>query len=137
MMEKNAASRGLAAEILGMGHFAVFGASDREDDVGCRIVNRLKKAGYKAYPINPRIAEIGSMRCYGTLDELPVVPQVIVVALPPEPALEVIKSGVAHGVRRFWIQPEAGSDDVLTYVSENGLSVVHSQCLHDELGKRS
>jgi len=130
-MEKN------VQEFLKLKHFAVFGASDKHEAMGYKLVHRLARRGYKVYPINPRIAKIDGMRCFGTLDEIPTLPQVIVVSVAPEPALEVLKSGVSHGVRRFWIQPESESDDVLTYVGENGLIVVHSQCLFQELGKRS
>ena len=120
-----------------MKQFALFGVSEDREQIGFKILKRLARAGCQAYPINPRIASIASMRCYGTLDELDVVPQVIVIALAPEPTLEVMKAGAAHGVRRFWIQPGSESDDVQTYVSENGLSAVLCECLYHWLGKRS
>ncbi|NQU43652.1 CoA-binding protein [bacterium] len=123
-------------EFLSLRDFAVFGASDQRDQAGYRLVRSLGQSGYHVYPINPRIASIGAMRCYGTLDELPVVPQVLVIALPPESAYEVVKSGMAHGVRRFWIQPESRSADLLTLIDENGLAAVHSECLLSELSKR-
>ncbi|MBN1865744.1 CoA-binding protein [Candidatus Sumerlaeota bacterium] len=121
-------------EFLKLKSFAVFGASDSHDCSGYRIVQQLAKKGYTVYPINPRIAKIGSMKCYGTLDELPVVPQIVVINLPPGPALEVMKSGLVHGVRRFWLQPGSESDSVLTFPSENGLQTVHSRCLYKCLG---
>ena len=130
-MEKN------VEEFLKMKHWAVFGASDKVEHPGYKVVRRLAKKGYRVYPVNPRIAKIGSMRCYGNLDELPGPPQLIVIAVRPEAALEVLKAGVAHGVRRFWIQPGSESDEVLTYVSENGLAAVHSECILDELARRS
>ncbi len=123
------------AEFLKMKQFAVFGASGQRDLDGYKIIKKLSKTGYKTYPVNPRIASIGSMRCYGTLDELPVVPQVIVIALPPEATLEVLKSGVLHGVRRYWIQPGSESDDVQTYISEHGLPAVVSECICQWLTK--
>lgn len=130
-MEKN------INEFLKLKHFAIFGASDKHESMSYKLVRRLAKKGYRVYPVNPRIAKIDTMRCFGTLDEIPTLPQVIVVMTPPEPSLEVLKSGVGHGVRRFWIQPGSESDDVLTYASENGLVVVHSECLFHELGKHS
>ena len=63
------------------------------------------------------------------------MPQVIVIALSPESTLEVLKSAVMHGVRRFWIQPGSESDDVLTYISEHGLPAVVSECLCQRLSK--
>ena len=121
-------------EFLKMKTFAVFGASDQRDCIGYKIVHQLAKKGYDVFPINPRIAKIGSMRCYGTLDELPSVPQVVVINLPPGPALEVMKSSLLHGIRRFWLQPGSESDSVLTFPSENGLVTVHSRCLYQQLG---
>ena len=115
------------AEFLAMKQFAIFGASEQREFDGYKIIKKLAKKGYKPYPVNPRMASIGKMRCFGNLGELPIVPQVIVIALPPEAALEVLKAGVSHGVRRFWIQPGSESDDVQTYISEHGLSAVLSE----------
>jgi predicted CoA-binding protein len=125
------------AEFLKQERFAVFGVCNRTDHPGYKILKRLKRRGYKTYPVNPRFARVGSMRCYGTLDELPTVPQVVVVTdVPPESVLEIMRSSVTHGVRRFWIEPASESDEVLTYVSENGLAAVHSASLCEELSKR-
>lgn len=131
MIEKN------ITDFLKMKNFAVFGASNNQEHPGYKLVQRMAKRGFKVYPINPRIAKIGSMRCYGNLDELPSVPQVIVTALPPEPTLEVLKTGMAHGVRRYWIQPGSESDSVLNFLSENGLTAVYSECLYNELGRHT
>lgn len=108
-------------DFLEQTHIAVFGASDKKTHAGYKIVHRLKKRGYKVYPVNPRIARVGTMRCYGTLDEIPGQPQGILVNLGPEAALEIVRSGLAHGVRRYWIEPDSVSDELLTLLSENGL----------------
>lgn len=128
-------SEEIIADFLQMKQFAVFGASEEHGQDGYRLVQSLANSGYQTYPVNPRIAKIGKMRCYGNLDELPAVPQVIAIALPPEAALEVLKSGVMHGVRRFWIQPGSESDAVLTFLSEHGLHAVVGECLCQRLGK--
>ena len=122
-------------EFLALKHFAVFGASDREHDMGHQVLKRIASSGRKAYPVNPRIARIGPMLCYGTLDEIPVLPQVVVVALPPGPALEVLKSAFLHGVKRFWMQPGSESGAALTFISDNGLTAVCEHCLCEELEK--
>ena len=125
------------AEFLEQKQFAVFGASEEPDCSGHRLVQLLAQAGYDTYPVNPRMARIDSMPCYGNLDELDLVPQVIAVALPPEATLEVLRCGLAHGVRRFWIQPGSESDAVRAFVAENGLSAVFHECLCERLGAGS
>ena len=127
------------ADFLQTRQFAVFGASDKPNSEGLKIVQRLVKAGFQTFPVNPRIAKIGSMRCYGNLDEVPVTPMVVLVKLQPDYTLEVLRSSVAHGVRRFWIEPGSDSDDVLTYISEHGLSAVTGVSIVERLaaGKKS
>ena len=123
------------AEFLDQNQFAVFGATEEHGLIGYKIVKRLEEEGYETYPINPRIALIDSMRCFGNLDELDIVPQVIAIALPPESTLEILRCGFAHGVRRFWIQPGSESDSVCSFVDEHGLSAVFHECLYQRLGK--
>ncbi len=126
----------IISEFLGLEHFAIFGACEDRGKIGYKILKRLARAGYQVYPINPRVAAIGPMRCYGNLDDTPEIPQVIVVALPPEYVMPVLQSAADHGVRRVWIQPGSESNDALTYASENGFSTVVDKCLYERLGKR-
>lgn len=125
------------AEFLDQKQFAVFGATEEPDMIGYKIVKRLEEEGYEVYPINPRIAAIDSKRCFGNLDEMDVVPQVVAIALAPEATLEILKCGFAHGVRRFWIQPGSESDSARWFVDEHGLSAVFHECLYERLGKHS
>ena len=125
-----------AIEFLALEHFAVFGACEERGNLGYKIVKRLDRAGYQVYPINPRIAKIGVRRCYGNLDDTPETPQVVVLSIPPEYVVPILKSASDHGIRRFWIQPGSESTDALAYISANGFSVVAEQCLYERLGKR-
>lgn len=120
---------------LQMKAVAVFGASSDKDSEGFKLVKKLARAKFSVYPINPRIAKVGTMRCFGTLDDLAGTPQMLVISLIPEATLEVLKVGSSHGVRHFWIQPGAESDEVLTYISEHGLHAMTYENLLDHLGK--
>ncbi len=122
-------------EFLENSQIAVFGASDKKTHIGYKIVQKLNKAGYKVFPINPRIVKIGTQRCYGTLDELPSSPQGVVVTLAPEAALEVVRVSLAHGIRRFWIEPMSVSDELMVFLGDRGISAVHSLEIIEALKK--
>ena len=122
-------------EFLEHTHIAVFGVSDKKNHIGYKILQKLSKAGYKVFPINPRIAKIGTQRCYGTLDEIPATPQGIVVTLAPEAAIEVVKVSLAHGIRRFWIEPMSVSDELLVFLGDRGINAVHSLEIIEALKK--
>ena len=44
--------------------FAVIGVSKNPEKYGHQIYQKLKKEGYKVYPINPNVSEILGNKCY-------------------------------------------------------------------------
>jgi acetyl-CoA synthetase (ADP-forming) len=62
---------------------AVIGAGATSDKVGHAIVDSIVTGGFQGpiYPIHPRHSEILGLRVYKDLDELPEIPDLVVVAL--------------------------------------------------------
>src|SRR3977135_541812 len=51
------------------------------------------------WPVNPNYREIAGQRCYGSLQELPQVPDCVVVSVPAQAVLEVVADAAAAGIR--------------------------------------
>ena len=104
--------------------WAVVGATNNKDKFGCRIYKRLLKAGYEVYPVNPGIAEIDGAKCYATIADLPVIPDVVNIIVPSKIAVEIVKEAAEKGVKIVWLQPGSDKPEVVQAASEAGLEVI-------------
>lgn len=104
--------------------WAVVGATNNKDKFGCKIYKRLVKAGYEVYPVNPGIVEIDGAKCYATLADLPVVPDVVNIVVPSKIAVGTIKEAAEKGVKIVWLQPGSDKPEVVQAAREAGLEVI-------------
>ena len=115
--------------------WAVVGATGNKDKFGCKIYNRLLKAGYEVYPVNPGLADIDGAKCYAKLEDLPVVPEVVNIVVPAKVAVEVVKEAAEKGVKTVWLQPGSDKPAVVQAAKEAGMRVVEA-CVLTELCKK-
>ncbi|MGH9108414.1 MAG: acetate--CoA ligase family protein [Acidimicrobiales bacterium] len=80
---------------------AVVGASDDPDKIGGRPIRYLQQFGYSGaiYPVNPSRVLVQGVLAYSDLDLLPSVPEVAVIALPGQAAVDAVERCAALGVR--------------------------------------
>ena len=109
--------------------FAVIGVSKDPKKYGNKAYKDLKSAGYEVYPINPRVDKIDDEECYGSLEDLPRIPDVINLVVPPEITEKVVKKAIKLGVKRIWMQPGSESKEIIDYCKENGVTVLHDMCI--------
>ncbi|MEA3405235.1 MAG: bifunctional acetate--CoA ligase family protein/GNAT family N-acetyltransferase [Pseudomonadota bacterium] len=83
---------------------AVFGASERPESVGGNAFSNLLKAGFKGaiYPINPKHETVQDQVCYPSIEALPIIPDLVVIATPARTIPAIIQAcgeqGVPHAV---------------------------------------
>jgi acyl-CoA synthetase (NDP forming) len=80
---------------------AVIGASENPDKIGGRPLFYLSKFGYKGkvYPINPNRSKAQAYKAYPSLDALPEAPEVAIIAVPGDMAVEAVDACAARGVK--------------------------------------
>jgi acyl-CoA synthetase (NDP forming) len=80
---------------------AVIGASENVHKIGGRPIHFMQRFGYrgKLYPINPKRAEVQGLPTFPHLRDLPEVPEVVIIAVPGEAALEAVRDSMAAGVK--------------------------------------
>jgi len=80
---------------------AVIGASRRAGSVGAVLARNLFAGGFDGpvMPVNPKAQSIGSTLAYGSIAELPVVPDLAVIATPPATVPGLIAELGARGTR--------------------------------------
>jgi acyl-CoA synthetase (NDP forming) len=80
---------------------AVIGASTNPNKIGGRPIAYMGRFGYKGaiYPINPNSPEVQGHKSYPDLKSLPEAPDLAVVAVPGDAAVEAVAACAARGVK--------------------------------------
>jgi acetyl coenzyme A synthetase (ADP forming)-like protein len=80
---------------------AVVGASRDPASLGRRILEALLQNRFQGpvYPVNPRAPEVGGIRAYPSVRDLPEPVDLAVIAVPREAVLSVVDDCAARGVR--------------------------------------
>jgi acetyl coenzyme A synthetase (ADP forming)-like protein len=82
---------------------AVIGASRKEGSLGRVFFDNLHKFQYtgQIYPVNPQTNEISGIKCYHAIEALPEVPEVAVILVRKELALEAARSCGKFGIKNI------------------------------------
>ncbi|KLU62890.1 CoA binding domain protein [Peptococcaceae bacterium CEB3] len=116
-------------EFLNHPVWAVIGVSLDPAKYGNKVYFQLKKAGYTVYGVNPKLQEIEGERIYPNLAALPVKPDSVSVVVPPKATEQVVQDCITLGIKRVWMQPGSESAEAIRQGGENGLDVIHDQCV--------
>src|SRR2546423_1577576 len=117
---------------------ALIGASPRQNSVGRAILENVRKAGFKGDfgLVNARYTDVGGVAAVRSLDQLPFVPELVIITTPPAaiPGLIdkagrlgaagalMITSGLGHGAGSL---AEAAEQAAQKY----GMRLVGPNCL--------
>jgi len=80
---------------------AVIGASENPNKIGGRPIAYLSRFGFRGevYPINPARETVQGLHAFAGLSALPAVPEVAVIAVPGQRAVDAVAECAAAGVR--------------------------------------
>ena len=108
--------------------WAVVGASNDRSKFGNRIYRDLRAAGYTVYAIHPSESTVEGDPAYPALSDLPEVPAVVDVVVPSWIGQRIAKDAAELGIRYFWLQPGAESEELIANAESMGLEVIHNAC---------
>lgn len=92
------------AKLLEPRTIAVVGASDQPGNLGGRAVALLAKFAFPGdvWPVNSRRTNVGGLRCYASLRELPAPADLAILAVPANAIVETVRdcaaAGIGHGI---------------------------------------
>jgi acetyltransferase len=80
---------------------AVIGASDRPHSVGAALMRNLTQGGFEGpvVPVNPRAAAVHGIMAYKDVAALPIVPDLAVIATPPDTIAPLVDELGRRGTR--------------------------------------
>jgi acetyltransferase len=120
---------------------AVVGATERADALGLHVFNNIIDGGYKGdvYPVNPKHAQVRGIRCYPSLEALPIAPELVVIVTPARTVPKLIDDAGARGIRAVLVLSagfaEIGADGrrlqelALTRARALGIRLLGPNCL--------
>ncbi len=113
---------------------AVIGASQDEAKFGNKAVRAFKDAGWNVIPVSPKGGKIDGIEVVADLTTIEESPDVISVYLPPPVFLKQLPFIAELGCRELWINPGAGSAEVISEARSLGLEPVET-CSILHIGK--
>ena len=116
-------------EFLAQKTLAIVGVSRSGKKFGNMILKDLTRIGYRLLPVHPEATEVGGVRAFPSFAALPEPVGGVIVVVPPARAEGVVKEAAANGIRRVWLQQGAESAEAIKFCQENGISVVHGECV--------
>jgi predicted CoA-binding protein len=122
-------SKAAVADFVSQRKLAVVGVSRKKMKFGNLAFRELKRKGYKLFPVHPHAEQLEGERCYASLAALPEPVEGVLVIVPPAQAEQVVRAAAAAGIRRVWLQQGAGSPAAIRFCEDNGISVVHGECI--------
>ncbi len=80
---------------------AIIGASENIHKIGGRPIYYMQRGGFTGtiYPINPSRQEVQGLKSYPTLASLPEVPELVLIVVAGEKAVEAVEECAATGVK--------------------------------------
>ncbi|HZO98869.1 MAG TPA: CoA-binding protein [Terriglobia bacterium] len=115
---------------------AVVGLSSRPSRPSYGVSSYMMAHGYRIIPVNPNEESVLGLKCYRNLDEVPEVPEVVVIFRRPEFVAEVVDAAVRKGARVIWMQEGIIHEDAARRAREAGVEVVMDRCILKEHAKR-
>jgi len=118
----------LIADFVGRRRWAIVGVSQDPAKYGGRIYRTLRDAGYVVYAVNPKGGELDGAPVYHSLADLPELPEVVDLVVPPAVTEQVVQGAHALGLSRIWMQPGSESAAAIDWCREHGMQVVFGAC---------
>jgi predicted CoA-binding protein len=115
--------------------FAVVGASKLKEKYGNKVYFDLKNSGFTVYPINPNADTIFDDKCYPNLKQLPIVPDVVSIVVPPKITEKTVEDCKELGINKVWMQPGSESDKAISFCRKNGIKILYNVCVMIERKK--
>ncbi len=120
------------AEFLRGERIAVTGVSRDPHAAANAIYRALERTGHTVVPVNPHTETIDGTRCYPDVASIPGALDGVVIASPPESAVDIVRQCGARGVDRVWMHRSFGhgsvSEDAVRESAALGVECIVGGC---------
>lgn len=107
----------------------LFGVSRSGKKFGNSVLKELSHKGYEITVIHPDVNEIDGFKCFPDIYSLPEEVKSAIMILPPAKVAALLPDLKKAGIEQIWLQQGAESEQALKYCSENGIDLIHNECI--------
>ena len=125
-------SRKAIDEFLAQKRIAVVGVCRNTKEFPNTVFRKLKETGHEVFPVNPHAEQLEGQPCYASVKALPGPVDGVVVMLPPDKSVGVVRECQEAGIPRVWLYRD--SKEAASLAREGGVQVVASACPHMFMG---
>ena len=103
---------------------AIVGASADRSKFSNKSIHAHLRAGYDVYPVNPKEETIEGLKCFKSVNDIPVALDRISLYLPPPVAVKVLDDIAKKGCQELWVNPGAESPELIEKAQALGLNAI-------------
>ena len=108
-----------------MPSIAIIGASQDRNKFGNKAVRVF--AGFKVYPIHPKLSEIEGHKAYTSILQVPEKEfDMVSFYLPPPVGMQVIEDVAKVKCKEVWLNPGSESEELVEKAEKLGLNVIQA-----------
>lgn len=108
---------------------AVVGASSKPLRDSHRILQYLKREGFKVIPVNPKYTEIDGEKCFPDLASIGIPIDIVDVFRNPDAVDEIVTEAIAVKATTIWLQLGVVNGTAARKAEKAGLQVVMNHCI--------
>jgi predicted CoA-binding protein len=120
------------SDFLAQPRLAFAGASRDTRQFANSVYRELRSHGHTMLPVHPDAATVEGDPAAPSVSSVALHADGVVVMLPPEAALRVVREAVDAGIPRVWLHRGIGtsavSDEAVRYCRDRGVAVVDGAC---------
>jgi predicted CoA-binding protein len=103
---------------------AIIGASSDRSKYGNKAVRAFVHTGHTVFPINRKEPEVEGLKAYASVLDVPGPVDMASFYVAPAVGMQVIEEVARKGIREVWLNPGAGSPELVARARELGIEPV-------------
>lgn len=115
---------------------AVVGLSDNPGRPSHYVSAYMQRHGYRILPVNPTVESVLGEKCYPSLTDLPVKPDVVNVFRVPSMIPAIVDEMLMLGLKDLWVQAGIVNEEAAARAEAGGIRVVMDRCIMIEHRRR-
>ena len=104
------------------------GVSANEQKYGHKIFKDLLTSNYDVVGVNPKGGIILNQDIFKSLEEVNRDTQLLIIVVPPQVGIEVVREAKDLGIKNIWLQPGAEDKEIIQYATINNINLTYNQC---------
>ncbi|MFC1565330.1 CoA-binding protein [Candidatus Neomarinimicrobiota bacterium] len=110
-------------------NIAIVGMSSKSAKFGNLAYKDLSKKYFNLYPIHPKAKKIDGEQCFANFNDIEDTIDGVLISVQPSEVEKVVQSAHEAGIKNVWLQQGAQTDSAVQFCIDNGMNVVHNECI--------